>query len=400
LDLSDRYLNAKHAKSVVRYGDVDEGAKIMMEFVKNPLVEENMLRYQCLWFKIETGIAYLKSGKLLLSHRMFKGILDNFKEMYEDQSDFYNYSLRRYMISDFYNLIHYTKNMYKNKNVINSLFYLDIIRSALQSKFKKNESELRKELDEEYKIAKETGETQKYIYTNYEDLIKSINDDLYEFLKVIQSLGKCPRIHYLCVKEFLIRNKPIKALKSYLILAKNENNGNNFFSYKAHCLFTQYMKENEANMKKEISDILKKKIGEIDTKFIEKFNNNGNNMEKIKFQLLNCENMFDENNEKLIEKLVEETTIEEIRKSKSTILNEIFCFVSLFVGSENLKKLQEKWREKVKIKVDDYEEEIKGNLTLYQSEEEALKLFPNFRKKENLTVEKAEEVKIEEEKKE
>ena len=400
LDLSDRYLNAKHAKSVVRYGDVDEGAKIMMEFVKNPLVEENMLRYQCLWFKIETGIAYLKSGKLLLSHRMFKGILDNFKEMYEDQSDFYNYSLRRYMISDFYNLIHYTKNMYKNKNVINSLFYLDIIRSALQSKFKKNESDLRKELDEEYKIAKETGETQKYIYTNYEDLIKSINDDLYEFLKIIQSLGKCPRIHYLCVKEFLIRNKPIKALKSYLILAKNENNGNNFFSYKAHCLFTQYMKENEANMKKEISDILKKKIGEIDTKFMEKFNNNGNNMEKIKFQLLNCENMFDENNEKLIEKLVEETTIEEIRKSKSTILNEIFCFVSLFVGSENLKKLQEKWREKVKIKVDDYEEEIKGNLTLYQSEEEALKLFPNFRKKENLTVEKAEEVKIEEEKKE
>ena len=213
-------------------------------------------------------------------------------------------------------------------------------------------------------------------------------------------MGKCPRIHYLCVKEFLIRNKPIKALKSYLILAKNENNGNNFFSYKAHCLFTQYMKENEANMKKEISDILKKKIGEIDTKFMEKFNNNGNNMEKIKFQLLNCESMFDENNEKLIEKLVEETTIEEIRKSKSTILNEIFCFVSLFVGSENLKKLQEKWREKVKIKVDDYEEEIKGNLTLYQSEEEALKLFPNFRKKENLTVEKAEEVKIEEEKKE
>ena len=26
-----------------------------MDFVKNPLHEENMLRYQCLWFKIETG---------------------------------------------------------------------------------------------------------------------------------------------------------------------------------------------------------------------------------------------------------------------------------------------------------------------------------------------------------
>ena len=382
LDLSDRYLNAKHAKSVIRSGDVEEGNNIMMEFVKNPLVEENMLRYQCLWFKIETGIAYLKNEKLLLAHRMFKGILDNFKEMYEDQSDFYNYSLRRYMLSDFYNLINYTKNMYKNKNVINSLFYLDLIRTALQTKFKKNENELRKELDEEYKIAKETGETQKYIYTKYEDLIKSINDDLYEFLKIIQSLGKCPRIHYLCVKEFLLRNKPIKALKSYLVLVKNENNVNNFFAYKAHCLFTQYMKENEANMKKEISDLIKKKISEIDTKKIEQFNNGGNNIEKIKYQLLNCEKMFDDNNIKNIEQLIEEAKVDEIRKSKSTILNDIFCYLSLFIGNEYMKKTQEKLREKVKIKCDNYDEEIKGNLTLYQSEEEALKLFPDFRRKE------------------
>ena len=397
LDLSDRYLNAKHAKSVVRNNDVDEGCKIMMEFVKNPLVEENMLRYQCLWFKIETGIAYLKSGKLLLSHRMFKGILDNFKEMYEDQSDFYNYSLRRYMLCDFYSLINYTKNMYKNKNVINSLFYLDLIRSGLQSKFKKNEKELRKELDEEYKIAKETGETKKYIYTNYEDLIKSINDDLYEFLKIIQSVVKCPRIHYLCVKEFLLRNKPIKALKSYLVLTKNENGTNNFFSYKAHCLFSQYLKENEVNMKKEIIDIIKKKIGEINNKNMEQFNNCGNNLEKIKFNLLNCENMFDENNEKTIEKLIEETSIEEIRKCKSTTLNEIFCYLSLFIGTENLKKIQAKWKEKVKIKIDNYDEEIKGNLTLYQSEEEALKLFPDFRRKEELKVENNEEKKDEKE---
>ena len=114
-------------------------------------------------------------------------------------------------------------------------------------------------------------------------------------MKIIQSLGKCPRIHYLCVKEFLLRNKPIKALKSYLVLVKNENNVNNFFAYKAHCLFTQYMKENEANMKKEISDLIKKKISEIDTKKIEQFNNGGNNIEKIKYQLLNCEKMFDDN---------------------------------------------------------------------------------------------------------
>jgi len=383
LDLSDRYLNAKHAKSVARKGDVDMSATIMMDFVKNPLHEENMLRYQCLWFKIETGYTYLKQGKLLMAHRMFKGILDNFKEMNEDQNDFYNYSLRKYMLSDFYNLIIHMRKMYKNKLVISSLFNLDLIRSGLQAKYKLNEKDLdkfKKELEDEFKEAKEKGEVKIYNFTSYEDLIKSIDNDLYEFLTIIQSLTKCPKVHYLCIKEFLLRNKPLKALKSYLVLAKDENI-NNFFAYKSNCLFNQYIKDNESKIKKEVFDIIKNKISGVDVKKFENFNNNGNNIEKIKYQLLNCENMFDEKNEKTIEKLIEETKCEDIRKCKSKILNEMFTYISLYIGTENLMKIQDKLKEKVKMKFDNYDEEIKGNLTLYQSEEEALRLFPDFRHK-------------------
>ena len=383
LDLSDRYLNAKHAKSVARKGDVDESANIMMEFVKNPLYEENMLRYQCLWFKLEAGYAYLKQGKLLMAHRMFKGILDNFKEMNEDQNDFYNYSLRRYMLTDFYNLIIHMKKMYKNKMVISSLFNLDLIRSGLQAKYKINEKDLekfKKELEEEFKEAKEKGDVKIYTFTTYENLIKSIDDDLYEFLNIIQSLTKCPKVQYLCVKEFLLREKPIKALKSYLILIKNENS-NNFFTYKANQLFSQYIKDNESKMKKEVSELIKNKLNGIDSKKFENFNNNGNEIEKIKYQLLNCENMFDENNEKNIEKLIEETKKEDIRKCKSKTLNEMFTLISLYIGKDQLSKILDKLREKTKMKLDNYDEEIKGNLTLYQSPEEALKLFPDFRHK-------------------
>ena len=49
------------------------------------------------------------------------------------------------------------------------------------------------------------------------------------------------------------------------------------------------------------------------------------------------------------------------------------------------KKEKEKEKEKTeekKEKEKEKSEEIKGNLTLYQSEEEALKLFPDFRRKE------------------
>ena len=394
LDLSDRYLNAKHAKAVVRKGDVDESANIMMEFVKNPLIEENMLRYQCLWFKIESGMAYLKKGKLLLAHRMFKGILDNFKEMFEDQNDFYNYSLRRFMLNDFYNFIIYTKNMFKNQIVVSSLFNLDLIRIALQAKYKMNEKDLdkfRKELDEEFKEAKEKGDVKNYTYTSYEDLIKSINDDLYEYLTIIQSITKCPKVHYLCVKEFLLRNKPVKALKSFLVLIKDNNEKNNFYSYKANYLLKQYIKDNESKIQKEVLDFINIKIKEVDIKSFDSFNNGGNIIERIKYQLLNCENMFDKKNEKEIEKLVDEIKNVDVRKCKSKLLNDMFTLISLYIGSEQLEKIIEKIREKIKMKVENYEEEVRGNLTLYQSTEEARKLFPDYRHKENKKEDKKEE---------
>jgi hypothetical protein len=400
LDLSDRYLNAKHAKAMVRKGDVDKSAEIMMEFVKNPLIEENMLRYQCLWFKLETGMAYIKQGKLLLAHRMFKGVLDNFKEMFEDQSDFYNYSLRRYMLNDFYNLILHTKKMYKNKVVISSLFNLDLIRTGLQAKHKINEKDIekfKKELEDEFKEAEEKGKVKLYTYSSYENLIKSIDNDLYEFLNIIQSLTKCPKVHYLCTKEFLLRNKPIKALKSLLILNKDENN-NNFYTYKANQLLKQYIKDNESKMKKEVYDFIKNKLNEIDAKKCEAFNNEGHIIEKIKYQLLNCENMLDQNNEKEIEKYINDIKNEDIRKCKSQNLNEMFTLISLYIGTEQLSKIEEKLREKIKMKVENYDEEVKGNLTLYQSREEAIKLFPDYRHGQD-PKEKEKETKEEEEKK-
>ena len=62
----------------------------------------------------------------------------------------------------------------------------------------------------------------------------------------------------------------------------------------------------------------------------------------------------------------------------------MFNLVSLYIGSEKLDKIQEKIKEKIKIKIDNYDEEVKGNLTLYQSVEEARKLFPDYRHKEEI----------------
>lgn len=58
--------------------------------------------------------------------------------------------------------------------------------------------------------------------------------------------------------------------------------------------------------------------------------------------------MFDDNNIKNIEQLIEETKVDEIRKSKSTILNDIFCYLSLFIGNEYMKKHKKNLEKKLK----------------------------------------------------
>ena len=66
LDLSDRYLNAKHAKILTRIGKIDEGVTVMKEFVKDPLNEGEMEYYQCFWHEIECANAYLQMENLFL----------------------------------------------------------------------------------------------------------------------------------------------------------------------------------------------------------------------------------------------------------------------------------------------------------------------------------------------
>ena len=47
-------------------------------------------------------------------------------------------------------------------------------------------------------------------------------------------------------------------MKSLLILAK-DNNENNLFMYKAYKLFSQYLKDNQPNIKPDIYELIKKK---------------------------------------------------------------------------------------------------------------------------------------------
>ena len=367
LDLSDRYLNAKHAKTALRNDNIDESKSIMIEFVKDPLFEENMKRTQCMWYETECGYCYLKNNLILHSHRMFKNILMQVDNMFEDQNDFYNYSLRRYMLNDFFALIKFMKKIYNGKYLLNSLFYLDIIKSLILKK--KDEKDFSLSLDKEYEDIKNNCGTVLYTYKDLDTLIKSIDDDIYNYSMKIQSITKCQRSHFICVKIFLIKNKPILALKSLKFLVNNFPN--DFYSVEADKLFKQYLLENETKFDNDVKGFINENLPKNIGKYEEE-----NKIKKLMNDLYSNNKYCDEEgNKDLIKQFEDNITPKEIFSNSSLLIN-LYTYIVVFTSSQFYKKFLDNLKAKVKIE-EITEEDIKGNLTFWEEKEEADKLFPN-----------------------
>jgi tetratricopeptide (TPR) repeat protein len=132
LDLGDRYLNAKLAKAQVRNSDIESSLDTMKEFIRDPLADENIEHSQCMWYEIECGYAYLARGEILKAHRLFKAIFQHFNTLIEDQFDFYNYCLRRFMVNDFAKTIEYMDKILDNKYIYKALEAFEIILPYLK----------------------------------------------------------------------------------------------------------------------------------------------------------------------------------------------------------------------------------------------------------------------------
>jgi hypothetical protein len=321
IDLSDRYLNAKHAKSLLRIENVEKSEEVMKEFVKEPLLEENCEKYENMWYQTEVGKAFLKQGKILFSHKMFRGIYVNFKQMFEDQSDFYNYSLRRYILNDFYKIILYMNRIWKNKFLLNALFYFDLIREIVikQKEINKN---LDKIFNDEFNEMKEKFSLKNYLFNNVNDLINLIENDIFEICKKVQKICFDCHVHLICVKYFLLKNKIIMALKSLKFLEKNHENS--FYYYQSYKLFKNYLEKN--NFDVEIKEILDKNS----LKNIEKYEEK-DEIKKLFFDLYEKNKFCDEKeNDDLINKFIENIDNQTILKKSSTKINDLLVFISIF----------------------------------------------------------------------
>jgi tetratricopeptide (TPR) repeat protein len=139
LDLGDRYLNAKLAKAQVRNNDIENSLETMKEFIRDPLADENIEHTQCMWYESECGYAYLARGEILKGHRLFKSMFQHFNTLIEDQFDFYNYCLRRFMVNDFARTIEYMDKILDNKYIYKALEAFEMILTYIKGHKSANE---------------------------------------------------------------------------------------------------------------------------------------------------------------------------------------------------------------------------------------------------------------------
>lgn len=275
--------------------------------------------------------------------------------MVGDQSDFYNFCLRRYMMNDLYYTILYFNKITENKYVYFGLTKLDLIYSLL-SAGKCDDTQLLNEFEE----MKNDFIIKKYKFSNINELKKDIENDFYSILKLLQDLSNREDVHFYCVKYFLIKKKIVMALKSLKYLSKNKKG---FFYNISMKIFKDYYNSNKDSFNEaylsHINDLMQNYDGKTEWEENDKINN-------VLYKLYSEAKFRDgKSNDNLLSELLNSGDKLYFRTLKNEKINEMISWVSLFVN-DNKEKEEFIGKLRNKMKLDLPQEEIDKNNTFYE----------------------------------
>jgi hypothetical protein len=78
----------------------------------------NVHDMQCMWYESEVGLSYLRQKNYQLALKNFNYIEKHFDQIYEDQFDFHLYSIRKYTVGAYFQMIEMEDSVYKNKYAV------------------------------------------------------------------------------------------------------------------------------------------------------------------------------------------------------------------------------------------------------------------------------------------
>ncbi|KAF7975522.1 hypothetical protein HWV62_9339 [Athelia sp. TMB] len=107
LDGQDRFLNTKCAKYRFRAGLIDQANEILGLFTKKDAASPgaDLEDMQSTWYLLEQGDAHNRAQQLALALKKYVAVQKLFEEIEDDQYDFHGYSLRKFTINIYLQLI-------------------------------------------------------------------------------------------------------------------------------------------------------------------------------------------------------------------------------------------------------------------------------------------------------
>ncbi|KAF8271885.1 NMDA receptor-regulated protein 1-domain-containing protein [Lactarius quietus] len=122
LDGQDRFLNTKSAKYKLRAGLIEEASDTFGLFTKKDAVSPgaDLEEMQSLLYLTEEGDAHRRQGKLHHALKKYHAVRKVFEEFEDDQFDFHGYSLRKFTINIYLNLLSWEDRLWSHPAYIHS----------------------------------------------------------------------------------------------------------------------------------------------------------------------------------------------------------------------------------------------------------------------------------------
>lgn len=280
MDLADRYLNAVSSRYMIRIDQVQEAEKTMSLFSKEGEGEGlNVHDMQCMWYESEVGNSYLRQHNYRLALKNFNWIEKHFDQIHEDQFDFHLYSMRKYTLQAYFEMIEMEDHIYQNKfavkaavGIINTMMKLESIKDEELEKvkpefekykeskeYKKLQEELKKQDDDEFKMDSDPMGYELYIKTLADPIAKAV--DIATLITKYNPQSK--DLHAKAITVFLKKSKSsvlinsldklLLALKSLVTLVEHHPTYEKTITSKIK-FFRQWMTMTEADKKAAIKD--------------------------------------------------------------------------------------------------------------------------------------------------